>query len=247
MRCPMNTKETTEEITVEETAPVEEEVTIEEVETTTDEGEKSTTKKEETLTIDYKKKNEELQKLIAADAFKYRKEKRQKEDGEEGDESEGLDPNKPLTMAEVQKMLAENQETVTKQFKVKEATQIASTLTSSEDETALALSLWQHVSLPFNTIEEQMKFIVAGMNADRVLGQNAELKRALMSKTTARKDTATTVRTPQSGGQPKVAGDVLVALKNNGYKFDSAQKVYVKTLANGKKLYNNGKGKTWVG
>ena len=239
----MNTPETTEEITVEEPAPTEEEVTIDEIETTTEEGKETETK--EVLTIDYKKNYEELQKRIANDAFKFRKEKRTKENGDEGDESNDLDPNKPLTMAEVQKMLADNQETVAKQFKVKEATQIATTLTSSEDEAKLALSLWEHVSLPFDTMEEQMKFIVAGMNADRVLGQNAELKRALQSKTNARKDTATSVRTPQSSGQPKVAGDVLAALKNNGFKYDTAKKAYVKTLANGKKMYNNGKGKKW--
>lgn len=242
----MNTQETTtEEITVEEAAPVEAEVTIDEVETASETGKEPSTKKDEPLTIDYKKNYEDLQSRIAADAFKYRKQKRQ-ENGEEGDDSEDLDPNKPLTMAEVQKMLAENQETVAKQFKVKEATQIAATLTSSEDEAKLALSLWEHISLPFDTMEEQMEFIVAGMNAKRVLGQNAELKRALISKTTARKDTATSVRTPQPGGQPKVAGDVLAALKNSGYKYDSAAKVYVKDLANGKKLYNDGKGKTWT-
>lgn len=238
----MNITETTEEITVEESAPAEEEVTIDEVETPTEEDKETTTKEDEILTIDYKKNYEDLQKRIAADAFKFRKEKRQEKDGEAGDY---LDPDKPLTMAEVQKMLAENQETVAKQFKVKEATQIASTLTSSEDETKLALSLWEHISLPFDTMEEQMKFIVAGMNADRVLGQNAELKRALISKTMARKDTATTVRTPLSSGQPKVAGDVLAALKNNGFKYDTAKKAYVKTLANGKKMYNDGKGKKW--
>lgn len=243
----MNTQETTtEEITVEEAAPVEEEVTIEEVETPAKEGDdKSTTKKDESLTIDYKKSYDELQKKIAADAFKFRKEKRQKEGGEEGDESDNSDQDKPLTMSEVQKMLAETQETVTKQFKVKEATQIASTLTSSEDEAKLAIALWEHVSLPFDTTEEQIKFIVAGMNADRVLGQNAELKRALVSKTMARKDTATTTRAPQSGGQPKVAGDVLAALKNNGFKYDTAKKAYVKVLANGKKMFNDGKGKKW--
>ena len=238
----MNTQETTEEITVEESNPVEEEVTIEEVETPAEGEETETTK--EILTIDYKKNYEELQKRIANDAFKFRKEKRQEKDGE-STESDDLDLNKPLTMAEVQKMLAENQETVTKQLKFKEASQIASSLTSSEDETKLALSLWEHVSLPFDTMEEQMKFIVAGMNADRVLGQNAELKRALVSKTTARKDTATTVRTPLSSGQPKIASDVLNVLKNNGFKYDSAKKAYVKTLANGKKMFNDGKGKKW--
>lgn len=239
----MNKTETTEEITVEESAPVEEEVTIDEVETTTENGEDTKTKDD--LTIDYKKNYEDLQKRIANNAFKYRKEKRQEKGDEQGDESDDSDPNKTLTMADVQKMLAENQETVAKQFKVKEATQIATTLTSSEDEAKLALSLWEHISLPFDTMEEQMKFIVAGMNADRVLGQNAELKRALQSKTTARKDTATTTRTPQSSGQPKIAGDVLAALKNNGFKYDTAKKAYVKTLANGKKMYNDGKGKKW--
>lgn len=240
----MNTTETTEEITVEESAPEAEEVTIDEVETPAEEGQETETKKNEPLTIDYKKNYEELQKRIAADAFKFRKQKRQ-ESGEEGDESQDTDPNKPLTMAEVQKMLAETQETVAKQFQVKEATQIAESLTSSEDEVKLAISLWQHIQLPFDTMEEQMEFIVAGMNAKRVLGQNAELKRALVSKTTARKDTANSVRTPMTAGQPKVAGDVLAALKNNGFKYDSAKKAYVKTLANGKKMYNDGKGKKW--
>jgi hypothetical protein len=236
----MNENETTQE--VEQTG--EESVEIEVPAEASAEETETETKPTEPLQIDYKAKAEELQKKIAADAFKFRKEKRK----EDGDSDDGAEPDldKPMTAAEVQKLLKEQEQNLTKQLSSKEALGIANTLTTNTDEAAYAVSLWQHVTLPFDTIEEQMKFIVAGMNADRILAQNAELKRTIISKDTAKKTIATTTRTPQSTGQPKVNPQVLAALKNTGFTYNSSQKVFSKKLANGKMMFNDGKGKTWV-
>jgi hypothetical protein len=236
----MNENDTTQEVEQTGEESIEIEVPAEEsAEETQDE-----TKPTEPLQIDYKAKAEELQKKIAADAFKFRKEKR-KEDGDSNNGDE-LDLDKPMTAAEVQKLLKEQEQNLTKQLSSKEALNLANTLTTNADEAAYAVSLWQHVTLPFDSMEEQIEFIVGGMNAKRILAQNAELKRTIISKDTAKKTVANTTRTPLSAGQPKVAPQVLAALKNTGFTYNSSQKVFSKKLANGKMMFNDGKGKTWV-
>lgn len=237
----MNPSETKEEVVAEEV--ITEETPTEVIET---EGEESTTDdKKESLTIDYKAEHDKLQKLIAADAFKFRKQKKSNE-GMEDEERDDSESDKPLTMAEVQKLLDERESKLSRQFSVKEATQIATSLTTNEDEAQYAVALWEHVSLPFDTMQEQMEFIVSGLNAKRILAQNNELKRALQGKNSVNKNTATTVRDPLSSGQPKINPQIAAALKNTGYTYNSTQKVYSKKLAGGKTLYNDGKGKTWV-
>lgn len=229
------------EVVVDEAADEQEVV----VETATDDSENSSETPKEALTIDYKAKHDELQKKIAADAFKFRKQKKT-EDGDSESEEDNSDDDKPLTRAEVAKMLDEEKGKMAKTFAVKEATTFVSSLTSDADEAEYAVSLWQHITLPFDTMEEQLEFIVGGLNAKRVLAQNKELKRALVSKDTARKNTATTTRDAQNAGQPKTDPQVASVLKTQGYTYNSNQKVFSKKLANGKTMYNDGKGKTWV-
>ena len=204
------------------------------------------TSKEENLTTDYKTKFEELQKKIADDAFKYRKQKREGVETKvvEADESDD-DDNKPLTKAELAKLLDERESKISKQFSNKEALQLATGLTDNEDEAKYAVALWEHVTLPFDSMEEQLRFIVAGMNAERTLKQKDELMRTLKSKETARKNTATTTRDPLSAGQPKIDPQVLAALKNTGFTYNSGKKAYENVLKNGTKMYNDGKGKKW--
>lgn len=238
----MDTKPETqveEEVVVEET-PVEEAPAEEQGE---ESAEVETTKTKEPLQTDYKAEYEKLQKRIATDAFKFRQSKKEDKAEELGDEPED---DKPLTRSEIEKLLAKEKESVTKQLTVKEATTLASALTSNEDEAQYAVALWQNVQLPFDTMQEQLEFIVGGMNAKRVLAQNAELKRALLSKDTARKNTATTARDAMSAGQPKTDPQIASVLKTQGFTYNSTQKLFTKKLANGKTMYNNGKGKTWV-
>lgn len=221
-----------EEIVVEEEAPVEEA-----------QADETEAESEKPLQTDYKAEYEKLQKRVAADAFKFRQSKKEDRGDDSGDEP---DDDKPLTRSEVAKLLAEEKASISKQLTVKEATTLASKLTSNDDEAQYAVALWQNVQLPFDSMEEQLEFIVGGMNAKRVLAQNAELKRALLSKDTARKNTATTARDAMSAGQPKIDPQVASVLKTQGYTYNSNQKVYTKKLADGRTMYNNGKGKTWV-
>jgi len=243
----MNTQETQEQEVIAEEG-VEE--TVEEIaESSDDSTEDDSTSEEaaitEPLQIDYKDKYEKLQGKIAGDAFKFRKSKKD-DSAEDDDSSQDDDENRPLTRSEMEKMLEDRESKVIKQQSSKEALDVASSLTSSEDEAKYALALWENVSLPFETMEEQMKFIVAGMNAERTIAQNSELKRSLKSKDTARKNTATTARDAQVGTQPKLAADMTSVLKAQGYKFNSSQKNFQKKLSNGKTLFNDGKGKTWI-
>ena len=210
----------------------------EEIET----GEPSEIEDKKKETIDYKAKYEDLQKKIAGDAFKKREAKHKESDESEGEE----DDSKPLTRAELKALLEERESGKAKNEQAREAMTIAKTLTETEDEALYAVELFKHITLPFDSLDESIRFIIAGMNADRIMGQTQEVKRALKSKETARKNTAVTVRDKASGSQPALSGDMKVVLKNQGYKYLSDKKVYGKKLPTGKMLFNDGKGKTWV-
>lgn len=239
----MNETETQKggEEAVEETTT---ETTEEGAEEATTEGEESagsTTK--EPLQIDYKAELEKLQKKIAGDAFRFRKEKRS--DDKPSDEDDESDADRPLTMKEMQKILDEREAKILRTSTTKEALTFAKSLTVNEDEARYAASLWEHVTLPFDSMEEQMRFIIGGMNAERFIAQNTELQRSLQSKTMARKNTATTTRDALSSGAPKIDAQIKQALERTGFKFEPAKKAWVKTLANGKKMFNDGRGKKW--
>jgi len=184
-----------------------------------------------------------LQKKVAGDAFKKREVKREDSDDDGGED----DDSKPLTKAELRALLDERETKILKVGQENKAIEIAKTLTESDDEALYAVELFKHVTLPFDTLEENMRFIVAGMNADRTIGQTEEIRRALKRKETARKNTATTVRDRSSASQPQISADVKAVLKTQGYKYLSEKKVYAKKIAGGKMLYTDGKGKTWVG
>lgn len=235
------TVETTEETTTEEVAEESDEFTTEESEETTESGEESDSKAP--LKVDFKGKNEELRKKLAAEAFKQRENKRETKSDDTDDVSD--DDDRPLTRAELQKLLDEREQKTQRQNSVKEAMTIARSLTDSDDEAEYATTLWEHVTLPFDTMEEQMRFIIGGLNAERLLAQKKELVRAVQSKTLARKNTAVTSRDATGGGIPKIDPQVKQALENTGFKFVPAKKAWEKTLANGKKMYNDGKGKKW--
>lgn len=236
--------------TDENVVEVAEETTTDEVEVesteTVDVGEsdETTATTTEPLKTDYKAKLESLTKKIAGDAFRYRKDKRQVETTEP---ENGLDEddNRPLTRAEMQKILDEREQKILRQSSSKEAFAFARTLVDNDDEAKYAAAIWEHVTLPFDTVEEQMKFIVGGMNVDRLLAQKGELIRTVQSKTMARKNTATTARDAQAGNTPKIDPQVKQALENTGHKYDTTAKAWVKTLANGKKMFNDGRGKKW--
>jgi hypothetical protein len=237
-----NTKDQTSEEQVDTATDTTEEQGAEEQESQDEGGGSSdseTTK--EPLQTDYKVKYEDLQKKIATDAFRFRKEKRQ-DDTESADEA---DDDKPLTRAEMQKMLDDREQKILRQSSTKEAITLARSFTDNDDEAKYAATLWEHVTLPFDSMEEQMRFIIGGMNAERLLAKNSELLRTVQSKTMARKNTATTARDATGGTAPKIDGQVKQALERTGFKYETTKKAWVKTLANGKKMYNDGHGKKW--
>ncbi|MCR4285496.1 MAG: hypothetical protein NUW00_01220 [Candidatus Kaiserbacteria bacterium] len=219
-----------------------EEESEEEGEEIAEEGEDGKQSSKSKDAIDYKAKFESLQKKVAGDAFKKREAKHKETGDDDGEE----DDSKPLTKAELKALLDERDSSNAKNGQAIEAMTLAKTLTESDDEAQYAVELFKHITLPFDTLEENMRFIIGGMNAERLIGQTEEVKRALKSKETARKNTAITVRDKASGSQPAISSDVKAVLKAQGYKYLSEKKAYGKKLANGKMLFSDGKGKTWV-
>ncbi len=234
------TKDQTSEEQVTTATDTTEEQGAEEQESQNEGGEQAT---KEPLQKDYKSAYEDLQKKIAGDAFRFRKEKRV-EKSDDADEADA-DDDRPLTRSEMQKLLDEREQKIVRQSSTKEAITLARSFTDNDDEAKYAAALWEHVTLPFDTMEEQMRFIIGGMNAERLLAQKSELVRAVQSKTMARKDTATSTRDAQVSTAPKIDSQVKAALERTGFKYEAPKKAWVKTLANGRKMFNDGKGKKW--
>lgn len=241
--------EVKDETSVESTESTEStEETTEETEQSTEESSESTensteTDSKEPLKVDFKGKTEELRKKLAADAFKQRENKRETKSDEPNEAND--DENRPLTRVELQKLLDERDQKNQRQNSVKEAMTVARSFTDSDDEAEYATALWEHVTLPFDTMEEQMRFIIGGLNAERLLAQKKELVRAVQSKTLARKNTAITSRDAAGGIEPKIDPQVKQALENTGFKFEQSKKAWIKILPNGRKMFNDGKGKKW--
>lgn len=214
-----------------------------EIETQEDAG--SDEASNEPLQIDYKSEYEKLQQKIAGDAFRFRKEKRVETKSDDSEpEGDDEDDDRPLTRKEMEKMLAEREQKILRQGSLKEATTLARSFVETDDEAKYAAALWEHVQLPFDSMEEQMRFIIGGMNSSRLLAQNSELKRTIQSKTLARKNTATTMK-DATINTPKIKADVKSALERTGFKYDTTKKAWSKTLANGRKMFNDGNGKKW--
>lgn len=238
----MNTETKNTEVTTEEA--VEETTTEEnqETETTGSESTESTETSPEPLQVDYKAKAEELEKKLAGVKFKEREEKRELSEDEKEEISKGVSEERLI------EILNERDSKYEKKLESQKLSSMAESLTESEDEANYAMQVWQNTDLSHisDSKEEQLRFVIAGMNHERVLAQNNELKRSLQSKDTANRNTATTARDARNANEPSVEGDMKAVLNKKGFKYSNEKKAYTKKLANGKTMFADGKGKTWV-
>ncbi len=234
----MSKEETTQEVdaTEEEVVEEEEEETSEPIEK---EKEEETSKKEE---IDYDAITKEEEKRAdpekAKEAFKKREEKRVKEEVE--------DEDKPLTRAEIDKMLKDNRQTVRKEFEQDRAMEIAKANTSSDAEAKAVIAFWKNRIVPTGDLEEDVLFALGGLQRKTLISKNGELKRALKSKDNVSKDSASTHRDAPEGSKPKLSQADAQGLKSAGFVWDGKKRLYKKALPKGKFLWKEPNGKTWM-
>lgn len=174
-----------------------------------------------------KERREKAEKALADAAFKTRQAKRDEEEEEEETE------DKPLTQKDLLRVLDEREARSEKKFQETEANRIAEKLSSSEAEKSLLVETWKNRTLQ-GSLEEQMEEALAIINRKRIVAQNAELKRALLSKETAGKGSADAERESPGAGEPKISAFDQSAIKMAGMVWDSTKRLYKKPLMGGK-------------
>lgn len=196
--------------------------------------------KESTSIIDYsaelekelaisEEKGIKADKALADKRFKDSKEKREKDEDE--------DEDKPLTKADLSKMLNENEQRNRKVIEKEKAESLADRLAGSEDEKKLILAKWENRTFPTNySLEEQIKESYVLANSNKLIAERDEALRALKGKDGVNKDTAEIHIEPQSTKDREISGDLKTVIGRRGFVFNNQTKQYEKTTANGKKL-----------
>lgn len=186
----------------------------------------------------------------AKEAFKKREEKRlqQEQGGDESTSEEDVDDDKPLTRKEFNELLARERQQITNEARKEQITEIAGTLADSEKEREFIIAIHANRVFPSDMpLKDQLLEAHFIANGRRLAAKNQEVVRALKSKDSAGKDTATVVRDGSTAPVPKLAADVAASLKRAGYTYDPSLKIYKKPLAGGKFMYNDPRTKrTWV-
>lgn len=179
------------------------------------------------------------EKKLADKRFKDAEKKRKAKENIEDDEEDDLedDEDKPLTKGELSRILDENTRKTERRLLSGQIKKIAEEIADSPEEARAIISTHANRSWPEDvTLEQQLEETKAIVNRKRINSVNSELKRALKSKITVSKDTANAHRDGIPSTTPKVPTDLKNSLAAAGFIFDVKEKVYKKTLPNGKIL-----------
>ena len=211
----------------------------EEKEISTDEKvEVSEEKNEEPLQVDYSQKLDAERKRIAdkvkaAEAFRERRQRREADDPHEGEEAHD---DEKLTVQELIRILDERDRKHEERFFHDKMEQAARELASSDEEASAIVQYAQSRIVPTGDYQEDIRLAFGALNYERLVAQNKELKRALIGKTTVRKDTITEGERDNTSSEPKnISAADRALLKNSGFSWDSQRKVYKKVNAKTKR------------
>lgn len=202
----------------------EEEVVSTEEATETEATEEETTTELSQDEIDYKAIVEAERKRAqdAVDALEITRtkarERIEKKQSKEDDNDD--DGDKPLTKSELLAILREDKEERTREKTESAAREVMSKLTQNKDEAEAALIYLRDRVKPSGNLEEDALFALGGLNARRHFAQTDELKRALRSKDTARKNTASTQHDAAAPAEPQLTSRDATAIKAAGFAWD---------------------------
>lgn len=177
---------------------------------------------------------EKAEKAAADVAFKLREANRNKPiEGVEDDD------NKPLTVKQLQEVLAKERQETQKQLQEAQADKLAGDLTESEPEKRLVMEIFKNRTFPAHlSLSEQMEEAYAIANVKKIKGENSELKRALLGKKTLSNSTAGSHRDGMTGGEPKVLVEDRQVLSEVGLVYNSASKRYEKKTPSGMLIWD---------
>lgn len=193
--------------------------------------------------------------LLAAKGFKDRKNKRDTKtahgdannDDQQADDTDddAGDDDKPLTRAEFNAALAQERETTRKATLATEAVRIAAALSDNLTMQELILEKWKNRSYPADlSLQDQIEECFLAANKKRIIGENKELKRALVNKRNVNKDTTSTHQDEVADSHaPSLPAADKSEFARLGYKWNTATRQYEKKLINGSRLVIDSKTK----
>jgi len=209
------------------------------------EGEE-TKRKDEPSKIDYDAELEIEKKRGKPDPEKARKAFQERH--EKVKEEDEVEDEKPLTKAQLEEILSSRTEIIRKEVYADRISEIANELASDPKEALLMVEIHKNRTFPQGlSLRDQLEEAQAIANRKKLISTNNELKRALLSKDTASKDTANAQIDPMESNAPKMSANDAQAYVRAGYKFNSKDRVYERKLPNGKILVKDPKTKkTWL-
>lgn len=198
-----------------------------------------------------KARADDAEKAAADLAFKLREANRKPDDTEVvPTEPAPVAADKPLTVAELDRILTERDQASSKKAQETQALEIARKNTTSEDEAQAAFQTWRSRVQPSGNLEQDVLFAIGGIHSRKIVGQSAEVKRAKASEGTVTVDAIEAHRDPALAPEVKIAPHDAQALKAAGMSWDGTKRLYKKPLSKdgkGKFLYYDPKAKKrWV-
>jgi hypothetical protein len=165
--------------------------------------------------------------VIARDAFKQRKSRKQEEDVETGDEPDDA----PLTRADLAKATSEAEERAYRRLQQEQAVVIAKSLATSEKEAQLILLKWQNRTWPQGmSLSEQIEESYVLTHGKKLIGERNEALRVVRNGPNAANVAAETHRDAPSAGEPKISDAEKASLKASGFMWDDTRQMYTKSL-----------------
>ncbi len=165
----------------------------------------------------------------AKQAFKEREEKRKNQNPEE----------KPLTRKDLEEILVKQSQDIRKETQFERISSIAHGMSESEAEANLIMEVHKNRTFPTGMpLQEQLEEAYLIANKKKLAAQNSELARALKSKETASKETATIYRDGQKS-ESMMPETEKASYQRAGFTFDTKDKLWKKKLPNGKSLVKN--------
>lgn len=188
---------------------------------------------------------EEERKRIAEDAFQKREADRKAREATGG----AGDADKPLTRADLASIQQEATDAATRIANASAALTIARSLAASDKEAQLIVLKWQNRSFPAGmSLDAQVQEAYAIANTKRLIGERNEALRVAKNRGNANQNGAATHRDGAPAGEPAMSDADKLGLKQAGFEWDGAKRLYKKSLKGGKQfLYKDMKsGKTWT-
>lgn len=185
-----------------------------------------------------RQRREKAERALAESAFKDRRERKEKEAGEEDNLEMGTEgEDRPLTKKDLQILLAQERQNTEKRIQENRAIEIVKKLTSSEDEADYIMQLHRNRQWPeYLSLEEQLEEAHAIANKKKLLAKNSELMRALRSRDGVSRDTASSYRDSDVGTGVKMNASDKASYERAGFKYDAKQRLWLLKLPSGKTL-----------